>query len=189
MTRLATDLTGQLLIATPGMSDPRFANSVVYLCVHSDEGAMGLIVNKPTPQVRFAELLEQLDVQHDGKLPDVRIHYGGPVEPARGFVLHSADLSLEEATLRVDDDFAMTASAEILGAIANGQGPRSSMLALGYSGWGPSQLEGEIAQNGWLIAPATSDLLFGRAHEYKWAAALKSIGIDPAILSSTGGRA
>ncbi len=150
---------------------------------------MGLIINKPTPQVRFADLLEQLEISHSAPLPDLRIHFGGPVETSRGFVLHSADHSTGEATLRVDDDFAMTASIEILTDIAQGTGPRSSMLTLGYSGWGPGQLEAEIGQNGWMTAPATSELLFGRAHEYKWAAALKSVGVDPAILSTAAGRA
>lgn len=189
MTPTSDTLTGQILIATPGMNDPRFAGSLVYLCVHNSDGAMGLIVNKPTPQVRFTDLLTQLDVPHKSPLPDVRVHYGGPVETQRGFVLHSADMTLGDATLRVDDDVAMTASVEVLAAIAGGTGPASSMLTLGYSGWGPGQLEGEIAQHGWLTAPATPDLLFGRAAEYKWNGALKSIGIDPAILSTTGGRA
>ncbi len=185
----ANDLTGQLLIASPGMEDPRFAGSIVYICVHGDDGAMGLIVNKPTPQVRFVDLLEQLDVVAKGDLPDVRVHFGGPVETSRGFVLHSADVDLGDATLRVDDEFAMTASIEMLDRIAGGQGPRSSLLALGYSGWDAGQLEGEIAQNGWLTAPASPDLVFGRAHEFKWGGALKSIGIEPSMLSGEAGRA
>lgn len=189
MSQDATDLTGHLLIATPTMSDPRFAGSVVYMCVHSDEGAMGLIVNKPMPQVRFAELLDQLDIEARGSLPDIRVQFGGPVDQARGFVLHSTDCTLGEASLQVDDHVAMTASVEILAEIAKGEGPKSSMLALGYSGWGPGQLEGEIAEHGWLTAPSDPDLLFGRAHEFKWNAALKSIGIDPSILSSAAGRA
>lgn len=173
----------------PGMEDTRFQASLVFLCAHSNEGAMGLIVNKPTPDVRFGDLLEQLEIEPLGTLPDVRIHYGGPVEQSRGFVLHSADFTSDQATLEVDDDVSMTASRDVLEAIAAGQGPAASMLALGYSGWGPGQLEDEIASNGWLTAPATRDLLFGRAHEYKWAAALKAIGVEPAILSSTTGRA
>lgn len=189
MSENGTDLTGHLLIASPTMGDARFAGSVVYLCVHSDEGAMGLIVNKPLPQVRFTELLEQLEIETKGAIPDIRVQFGGPVDQSRGFVLHSTDCTIGDSTLQVDDDVAMTASIEILAEIAGGRGPKSSMLALGYAGWGPGQLESEIAENGWLTAPNAPDLLFGRAHEFKWAAAMKSIGIDPSILSTAGGRA
>lgn len=184
-----TDLTGQLLIAMPGMQDPRFAGAVVYLCAHSDEGAMGLIVNKPKLDVRFVDLLRQLDIEQGDGMGDIRVQYGGPVEIGRGFVLHSTDMMLDEASLRVDADMAMTASVDILREMARGAGPASSVMALGYAGWGPDQLEDEIAQNGWLIAPSKPDLVFGRAHEFKWGAALKSIGIDPSVLSADAGRA
>ena len=183
------DLTGQMLIAMPGMGDPRFALSVVYMCAHSHDGAMGLIVNKPTPEVRFSDLLDQLGIDAGDKSRDIRIHFGGPVENARGFVLHSTDFCNDETTLKVNDDIALTATLDVLELLAKGEGPASSILALGYSGWGPGQLEGEIAENGWLTCPARSDLIFGRANEHKWAAALKSIGIDPLMLSSEGGRA
>ncbi len=184
-----TDLTGQMLIAMPGMGDPRFANSVVYMCAHSDEGAMGLIVNKPTPEVRFSDLLDQLGIDQGGARREIRIHFGGPVENARGFVLHSSDFCNSESTLRVDDAIGLTATLDVLELLAQGDGPASSILALGYSGWGPGQLEGEIAENGWLTCPALPELIFGRANEHKWSGALKSIGIDPLMLSSEGGRA
>ena len=181
--------TGRLLVAMPGMGDPRFEGSVVYLCAHSEEGALGLIVNKPTPEIRFKDLLEQLGIETGGAMRDIRVHFGGPVEKARGFVLHSPDYSAGEATLGVDAAASMTASMDVLQAIADGEGPEASMLALGYAGWGPGQLEEEIAQNGWLIAPARSDILFGRANEHKWTAALKQLGIDPLLLSSEAGHA
>ena len=180
---------GHLLVAMPGIGDPRFAGSVVYLCAHSGDGALGLIVNKPTPEIRFRKLLDQIGIETQGSVPDIRVHFGGPVETSRGFVLHSPDYSAGEATLEVDEMTSMTASLEVLQAIAQGRGPGSSMLALGYAGWGPGQLESEIAQNGWLVAPARSEIVFGRANEHKWSAAVKAIGIDPLLLSSEGGRA
>ncbi len=182
-------LRGKLLIAMPAMADPRFAHSVIYMCVHSPQGAMGLIVNKPTPEVRMADLLEQLRIAPQPGMRDIRVHFGGPVEPARGFVLHSADYSAGEATLRVDEATAMTATLEVLEQIAQGRGPQHSMFALGYAGWGPGQLEGEIAANGWLTCAPRSDIVFGRANEHKWSAALKSMGVDPLGLSPTAGRA
>ena len=183
------NLSGQLLIAMPGMGDTRFAHSVIYMCAHSAEGAMGLIVNKPAPDVRFSELLEQLEIDAGEGMRDIRVHFGGPVENARGFVLHSDDYSSGKATLKVDEGVAMTATLDVLEALARGQGPASSMLALGYSGWGPGQLEAEIAENGWLTAAARKDIVFGRANEHKWSAALKSLGIDPVSLSAVAGRA
>jgi len=186
-----SDLSGQCLVAMPGIGDPRFDRSVIYLCAHSDEGAMGLIVNKPTPQLRFAALMEQLGIAGTGgdAVRDIRVHFGGPVETSRGFVLHSGDYQSEGATLEVEPGVGLTATTDVLEELAQGRGPSSSMLALGYSGWGPGQLEGEIARNGWLICPGRPDLLFGRANEHKWAAALKSLGIDPLLLSDSAGRA
>ena len=183
------DLSGKLLIAMPDMGDPRFAYSVVYMCAHSDEGAMGLIVNKPQPEIRFSKLLEQLGIERTDKTRDIRVHFGGPVEHARGFVLHTMDYRSETGTLEVDDHVGMTATMDVLEDIARGAGPSTSMLALGYAGWGPGQLESEIAQNGWLTCDARDDILFGRANEHKWTAALKVLGIDPVLLSSTAGRA
>lgn len=186
----ADDLTGKMLIAMPGLSDPRFAGSLVYLCAHSDEGAMGLIVNKPTPEIRFSDLLEQLGIESGaGPKRDIRIHFGGPVEHARGFVLHSNDFRSDGSTLEVGGDIGLTATIDVLEEMAGGDGPRRSILALGYSGWGPGQLESELAENSWLVCPAQDDLVFGRANDLKWMQALKSIGIDPLLLSSEGGRA
>jgi putative transcriptional regulator len=183
------DLTGKVLIAMPQLSDPRFARSVVYVCSHGPRGAMGLIVNKPRPEVRFSGILESLGLTPATGMRDIRVHIGGPVDPQRGFVLHSADFALDDGTLVVTPDAAMTASRDIMDVIARGGGPRQAVFALGYAGWGAGQLEGEIARNDWLVGDGRSDLLFGRADEFKWAAALKSIGVDPVALSATGGRA
>jgi putative transcriptional regulator len=189
MDAFPSQLAGKCLIAIPGMGDPRFVKSVIYVCAHSDQGAMGLIVNKPAPETRLSDLLDQLGIKRGPNMPDIRVHIGGPVEHARGFVLHSADFASPQGTLAVDDHFSMTATLDILEQIAAGTGPRSSILALGYAGWGPGQLESEIAANGWLTSPARHDLVFGRANEFKWAAALKSIGVDPMTLSPLSGRA
>jgi putative transcriptional regulator len=182
-------LTGKLLIAMPGMGDPRFEHSVIYMCAHSDDGAMGLIINKPAPDLRFSDLLEQLDIKTNGNATDTHVHYGGPVEHGRGFVLHSCDYASVDSTLKVNDDFGMTATLDILEDISNGDGPESCLLALGYSGWGPGQLESEIQANGWLTSDATYELVFGTRHADLWQAALASLGIDPRMLSAEGGRA
>ena len=183
------NLSGKLLIAMPGMGDPRFEHSVVFLCAHSDDGAMGLIVNKPAPDLSFDDLQEQLGIKRSDKSQEIRVHFGGPVEHARGFVLHSADYGGEGATLKVDNRFGMTATVDILQAIAAGEGPSSSLLALGYAGWGPGQLEDEILRNGWLTCDAAPDLVFSDRNDSKWSDALKTIGVDPISLSSTAGRA
>lgn len=184
-----TNLTGKLLIAMPDMGDPRFDHAVIYMCDHSDDGAMGLIVNKPASEVRFSELLEQLSIDDGDLATDVRVHFGGPVETGRGFVLHTSDYMSGAGTMEVTDGIAMTATLDILEDIASGQGPKRSMLGLGYTGWGPLQLEGELMQNAWLVCDATDDILFGRAAEHKWTAALKVLGIDPLMLSASGGSA
>ena len=189
MTDSSVNLSGKLLIAMPGMGDPRFEHSVVYMCAHSDEGAMGLIINKPSAEIRFPDLLEQLGITKSKAARDIRVHFGGPVEHGRGFVLHSADYKSDQGTLEVDSKMSMTATLDVLKDLANGQGPSKSLLALGYSGWGPGQLESEILQNGWLTVDATPEIVFGRAHEHKWTAALKSLGIDPITLSAASGRA
>ena len=183
------DLQGKLLIAMPGMGDPRFERSVVYLCAHSGEGAMGLIVNKPAPDLEFSALLSQLGIEHDDRADDIRVHFGGPVEHARGFVLHTSDYKGSESTLRVDDRFGMTATRDILSAIADGDGPEASILALGYAGWGPGQLEKEIALNGWLVCDADTDLVFRTENAAKWSGALRKLGIEPLMLSAAAGRA
>ncbi|MEO0676882.1 MAG: YqgE/AlgH family protein [Pseudomonadota bacterium] len=184
-----TNLTGQLLVAMPGMSDPRFDKAVIYMCAHSSDGAMGLIVNKPAADVSFDDLLEQLDIPKSTGGRDIRVVYGGPVEHGRGFVLHSRDYTSNDSTLDVDSGVGMTATLDILEDIARGNGPDTSLLALGYSGWGPGQIEGEIAANGWLTCPALPELIFGADDAAKWTGALKSIGIDPLLLSAEGGRA
>ncbi len=189
MTALDSTLVGKLLIAMPDMSDPRFAKSVVFMCAHSDEGGMGLIVNRPQPEVKFAKLLEQMEIPVSVGARDVRVHYGGPVDQQRGFVLHSNDYASDNGTLDVDDDYRMTATLQVLEDLARGEGPDVSMMALGYAGWGPGQLEYEIGQNGWLTCAPTDEILFGAENDSKWAAALKLLGVDPLLLSATAGRA
>ncbi len=183
------DFTGRLLIAMPGMEDPRFAHSVVFLCAHSEDGAMGLIVNKAIDGVGLSELLEQLSIEPKKPLGEDRLFFGGPVETGRGFVLHSAEYQSALSSLKVCADFSMTATQDVLDDIAQAQGPAQALTALGYSGWGAGQLEREIGENGWLIAEATPDLVFGVPNELKWAKALKSIGVDALSLSSTAGHA
>lgn len=183
------DLTAKLLIAMPGMGDPRFDRSVVFMCAHSEDGAMGLIVNKPTPDLAFGDLLEQLGIASGPETIRIPIHVGGPVEHGRGFVLHSADYRRKGSTLGINDSFGMTATLEILEDIAKGRGPREALLALGYAGWGPGQLENEIQLNGWLTAEARESLVFATPNAEKWAAALGEIGVDARLLSSSAGRA
>ena len=183
------DLSGKILIAMPGMGDPRFDHSVVFICAHSDEGAMGIIINKPAHDLTFRALMKQLGITATENMRDIRVHMGGPVELTRGFVLHSCDYEGSAATLKVNDRFGMTTTLDILESLAAGEGPDQSLLALGYAGWGKGQLESEIARNGWLTAEATPDLVFSRACETKWSAALKTLGIEPLMLSPTAGRA
>ena len=183
------DLTGKLLIAMPGMGDMRFEHSVVFLCSHGPEGAMGLIVNKPAEDVRLSDLLTQLDIVPQPPERDMPVHFGGPVESARGFVLHSTDYASSLQSMKVSDEFSMTATLDILEDIATGAGPKRALMMLGYAGWGPSQLESEIAMNGWLTADADPALIFGTADAEKWGAALKSLGVDPLTLSASAGRA
>jgi putative transcriptional regulator len=184
------DLSGQILIAMPGMGDPRFDRSVVLLCAHSAEGAMGLIVNKPLEELSFSGLLDQLKIPRAQSGRDIRVHFGGPVERGRGFVLHSADWKREgEGTMKVPGGLEMTATVNILEALAKGGGPGKALLALGYSGWGPGQLEAEIARNDWLTCDAPEGLVFGQDDRVKWSAALRGMGIDPLTLSAAAGRA
>ena len=181
--------TGQLLVAMPQMSDPRFARSVVYLCAHSDEaGAMGLIVNKQLASLTLGELFAQLDIEPSA-VPDLRpVHFGGPVEAGRGFVLHTADYR-EEATLHVGGNISVTATLEVLRAIGKNRGPRQSLFALGYAGWAPGQLDAEIQANGWLSVPADDEIVFASDHDGKWKRALAKLGIDLSVLSSEAGHA
>ncbi|PZQ96697.1 MAG: YqgE/AlgH family protein [Cereibacter sphaeroides] len=183
------DLGGKLLIAMPGMGDPRFDKSVILVCAHSDEGAMGLIVNKPTPDLSFSTLLDQLQIPLGPKGRDIRVHIGGPVERGRGFVLHSDDYRSQSTTMTVPGGYGMTATQDVLAAMASGAGPEEAILALGYSGWGPGQLEAEIARNDWLTSDASAELVFAPDDAAKWRGALKQMGIDPITLSGTAGRA
>lgn len=183
------DLTGKLLIAMPAMEDPRFARSVVFLCAHSADGAMGLIINKPAVDLSLRMLLEQVSVTVAPGLADRPVHFGGPVEHARGFVLHSGDYRSRVTTLEVAGGFGMTATLDVLEDIGAGHGPARAIVALGYAGWGPGQLEREIAQNGWLTVDAAAELVFDTADAVKWDAALRRLGVDALALSSAAGRA
>ena len=181
-------LIGQLLIAMPAMPDPRFAHSVIFMCMHDERGAMGIIVNQVVDGLEFEKLLEQVGIKDAPPKRRIAIHVGGPVETGRGFVLHSNDYSLD-STLDVDGGIRLTQSVEVLKEISRGGGPRQCLLALGYAGWGPGQLEREIKQNGWLNVPADEELIFGAAIDEKWRRALAKMGIDPTMLSSSAGRA
>ncbi|WP_420134125.1 YqgE/AlgH family protein [Rhodopseudomonas sp.] len=189
-------LDGQLLIAMPVMEDERFARSVIYICAHSSEGAMGIIVNRPAGSIDFPELLVQLDIVEKPeqiKLPDhaesMKVLRGGPVETGRGFVLHSSDFFIKDATLPIDEGISLTATVDILKAIASGSGPKRAILALGYAGWAPGQLETEIQDNGWLHCDADADLVFGNDIEEKYTRALHKLGIEPGMLSAEAGHA
>ncbi len=183
------DLNGKLLIAMPEMGDPRFAYSVVFLCAYSEEGAMGLIVNKPTDELRLGDLLEQLSIKEGDEARDLPVHFGGPVEHGRGFVLHDYGYHSAISTMDVDEQFAMTATLDILEDFADGRGPSRAILALGYAGWGPGQLESEIGQNAWLTVEADSELVFNMPDAEKWEGALKKLGVNALTLSASGGRA
>jgi len=182
-------LAGQLLVAMPQMQDPRFARSVVYMCAHSeDAGAMGLVINKTLGSLTMGELFAQLDITSGSSVNSRPVHFGGPVEGGRGFVLHTTDYN-EEASLAIDDNFALTATLEILRAIGEERGPRRSLFALGYAGWAPGQLDAEIQANGWLSVAADSGIIFDPDHDRKWNRALAKLGIDLTMLSSDAGHA
>jgi putative transcriptional regulator len=189
-------LDGQLLIAMPVMEDERFARSVIYVCAHSPEGAMGIIVNRPAGSIDFPELLVQLDIidkvdqiKLSENAETMKVLKGGPVETGRGFVLHSSDFFIKDATLPIDEGICLTATVDILRAIAKGGGPKHAILALGYAGWRPGQLEAEIQSNGWLHCAADEDLIFGGDVDAKYLQALRKIGIDPGMLSNEAGHA
>jgi putative transcriptional regulator len=189
-------LDGQMLIAMPAMNDERFTRSVIYVCAHSSEGAMGIVVNQPAGNIRFPDLLVQLEVipaaeriELPTKAEDVKVLKGGPVETGRGFVLHSADFFIENSTLPIDEGICLTATLDILKAIARGNGPQSAILALGYAGWAPGQLEQEIQENGWLHCAADPELVFGSDIDRKYEKALRKIGVDLGQLSNEAGHA
>ncbi len=185
-----------MLIAMPTMRDERFSRTVIYLCAHSSDGAMGIVVNQSATNLAFSDLLVQLDIIPEAQkimLPErvdaIRVLRGGPVETGRGFVLHSSDFYIENSTLPIDEGICLTATLDILKALATGDGPANAILALGYAGWGAGQLENEIQSNGWLHCPADPDLIFGPDVETKYERAMRKIGIDPAMLSSESGHA
>ncbi len=189
-------LDGQMLIAMPTMRDERFTRSLIYVCAHSSEGAMGIVVNQPAANINFPDLLVQLEVippadliQLPRRAGEVKVLKGGPVETGRGFVLHSADFFIENSTLPIDEGICLTATLDILKAIARGGGPNSALLALGYAGWAPGQLETEIQENGWLHCSADKELIFGADTDAKYDKALKKLGIDLGMLSSQAGHA
>ena len=181
-------LSGQLLIAMPQMQDPRFARTVVYLCAHTAEGAMGLVINRMFDGLSFSELMGQLELSPGPGSRHIRIHFGGPVDSGRGFVLHSPDYT-HDTTMQVSETVALTATVDVLKAMADGHGPRSSFLALGYAGWGAGQLDAEIRENAWLNVPADEALLFGQDLDHKWERAIHKLGIDFAALSGVAGHA
>lgn len=181
-------LSGQLLVAMPSMTDPRFERSVIYMCIHNEDGAMGLVLNKLMDSLTFGELLEQLNITTSRAEDNLRIHFGGPVETGRGFVLHSSDYA-GEGTVTMENGVGLTATVDILRDIAEGQGPRESMLALGYAGWGPGQLDDEIHQNAWLNVPADDELVFDDLLDTKWERSIAKLGIDLSLLSGDAGHA
>ncbi len=181
-------LTGQLLMAMPALQDGNFARSVVYVCAHNEEGAMGIVINQPLAAVDFDDLLDQLGMEEDDVHNAPAIHFGGPVETARGFVLHSMDF-MQDDTVIINEQVAITGTVDILKAIARGEGPEKSLFVLGYAGWGPGQLEAEMQANSWLNTDANDALIFDTEIDAKWETAIKGIGIDPAKLSSLSGNA
>ena len=189
-------LDGQMLVAMPAMEDPRFSRSVIYMCAHSADGAMGIIINQRAPNISFAELMKQLNIlseedaiQVPPTLESMAVHVGGPVEPGRGFVLHSSDYYVEDSTLPIDEGVSLTATIDILRAIAAGKGPDEALLALGYAGWAPGQLENEFQSNGWLHCPADPAMLFDADIDSKYERAIRRIGIDPGRLVNDSGHA
>ncbi len=192
----AEHLEGQMLIAMPGIGDPRFERTVIFMCAHSAEGAMGLVINKPADDLTFIDLLDRLSIIPEDqqiRLPEeiahMNVQFGGPVETGRGFVLHTTDYFIADSTLPIDDRIGLTATLDILRAIAEGEGPRRALLALGYAGWGPGQLENELQHNGWLHCESDETLLFGCDLESRYTNALRKIGIDISMLSSEAGHA
>lgn len=194
--KAVSTLDGKMLIAMPAMGDPRFDRSVIFMCAHSDNGAMGIIVNKVTPMLSFGELTSQLDLFSaeeykaiDPELINSPVLFGGPVEANRGFVLHTSDYFVADGSMPIGKHMALTATLDILKAMAQGRGPRRAMLALGYSGWAPGQLEDEIQRNGWLYGEANEGLIFGSNHEIKYDQAMRLIGVNPSMLSGDAGHA
>lgn len=187
--QIETDLTGKLLIAMPGIGDKRFERTVILLCAHTPDFAMGIVLNRPAKGIDLQEIIDQMDVPQEADLDGIPILEGGPVARERGFVLHTDDVICEGATMEVEDELCMTATREILAAIASASPPRKFVMALGYAGWGPGQLEQEIANNAWLIGAPDSDLVFGISYDSKWRHALTRMGVDLSRLQSDAGNA
>ncbi len=181
-------LDGTLLLAMPTINDPRFDRSVIYVCTHDEQGAMGLVINQFSDNLSFPEFLEQLNIDVNDDIADIPIHTGGPVEPGRGFILHSADFA-QDSTLIISETIALTATVDILKAMAKGEGPKHQFLALGYSGWGPGQLESEIKENAWLTAEADEEIIFNTELEQKWPRTMAKLGINVSMLSPETGSA
>ncbi len=181
-------LTGQLLIAMPSMRDARFTRTVIFMCAHNENGAMGLVINRLVGAITFPDLLDQLGIQTTADTEQIRVHFGGPVESGRGFVLHSSDYN-QDSTLEVDNKIALTATIDILRDIATGSGPRQRLMALGYAGWGPGQLDLEIQDNGWLHVEADDELIFGDDLNNKWERAIGKLGVSVSMLSDEAGHA
>ncbi|HUJ47303.1 MAG TPA: YqgE/AlgH family protein [Rhizomicrobium sp.] len=182
-------LQGNILIALPGMTDPRFEKSVIFMCAHSAEGAMGIMVNKAIEGLHLHQLLGQLDIRPTPGAPDPQVLFGGPVETGQGFVLHSSDYGQGESTLSISSEISLTTTLDVLRAMAEGSGPKRALFALGYAGWGPGQIEGEIQANSWVHCGPDNDIVFGDGMDSKWAVALRKLGIDMSGLSANTGRA
>ncbi len=181
-------LTNHFLIAMPGLADPNFSRTVTLICEHSSEGAMGIVINRTT-DLHLRDILKQMDIEAKGATTaDIPIHLGGPVQNNRGFVLHEP-LGEWESTLPVTDTLGVSTSRDILMAIAEDQGPKKCLVALGYAGWGAGQLEREISENSWLSGPADHDILFNTQPEHRWNAAAELMGVDLRTLSSEAGHA
>jgi putative transcriptional regulator len=182
-------LEGKLLIALPGMTDKRFAQTVIFMCGHSATGAMGIVINKPIPDLSFAQLMEHLKISTDSDVtPDYPILYGGPVESGRGFVLHSGDYQASDS-LPVSEEISLTATVDVLRDMAAGKGPKRVLFALGYAGWAPGQIENEFHENGWLHCDADPALVFGTQPDALWRTALARLGVGPSGLVADMGRA
>lgn len=182
-------LEGKLLIALPGMPDPRFEKSVIFMCAHSGDGAMGIIINKKVEGLAFHDMMKKLEIRVGASTPNAPVLFGGPVQTGRGFVLHSGEFEGNDSTLPVTDDISLTATLDVLRAIAQGNGPHQSLFALGYAGWDGGQIENEIRANGWVHCDADNALVFDSDLDSKWSSALKKLGIDASGLSALTGRA
>jgi putative transcriptional regulator len=183
-----SSLRDHFLIAMPALADPNFHHTVIYLCEHNEEGAMGIIINRYMP-ITLAEVLEQMTIEPSSNIDaTVAVHDGGPVQPEHGFVIHSP-VGAWEASLHISDDIALTTSRDILAAIGHNEGPKAYLIALGYAGWAPGQLEEELVQNAWLSGPADPRILFDLPLEERWGAAAAQLGVDLNLLSSEIGHA